>query len=396
MKGNLRNPKPISGLDASIRENKSLYFYMDVVNNRNLKAEEFFDYLTKKYNPNGDLFRKIDSLSGLLTPIRADKVNIVIQYKRAELRNKFELIKKLQNDFDKITDAQIDETIDVRKPNKTCMKTFLDIKKDNTDNIREELNTFLDDYLNNKKSFTEKEVYNYSQRLTKHISIIDYEKYVTFLIKKDNIKTIDINEVDQVIEVLRYFIKNLNENKNELKVLEYVIKIRLLQIEKYDEEIKTIESYLEKGTKGDIESLLNTIKRLKQDSYEILKLSMDKVDSIKIMGEENISSSITENKKKLLIWKMQKIDNYLNDYNRILNQLIKIKNILDKNDKDLLEKTKIYKSDVEESFINEILKSISETLNSYRRVCNLNTSDVKLEEMKDDYISKVYINKKGC
>ena len=119
MKGNLRNPKPISGLDASIRENKSLYFYMDVVNNRNLKAEEFFDYLTKKYSPNGDLFRKIDSLSRLLTPIRADKVNIVIQYKRAELRNKFELIKKLQNDFDKITDAQIDETIDVRKPNKT-------------------------------------------------------------------------------------------------------------------------------------------------------------------------------------------------------------------------------------------------------------------------------------
>lgn len=398
MKGNLRNPRPIRGLDASIRENEALYFYVDVVNNRNLKADEFFEYLTKKYSPKGDLWLKIDSLSKRLSPFRAEKVNIIIQYKRAESRNKIEQMIKLQNNFNKIGDVQISETEIKKNEKKTYIKTFDEENKKDDNKIKVELEQFLDDYLNDKKSFTEKEVYNYNQRLLNHISTIDQKKYIAFLIKSEHIKSIDFNEIDQVIEVLNYFIKNLNTTKNQLEILDYVVRLRLDQINDYDKEIKLLKSYLEKESNSDVQSIINASEELKVKSNEILDSCIEKVNSVYILGEENISPSITNNIKKLLIWKIQKIESYLTTYNRILNKLLEFKNIIETNDKDSLKEAKIYKvgkADIEESFIVETLKSISEALNSYRKVCNINISDAKLDEMKDYYIEKVYTNKRG-
>lgn len=142
----------MKGIGEAIEENEYLFFYMDVVNNRNLQAAEFFNYLNKKYGTNDYISNKINRLSDRISIIKANKLKTIIQYKRAELNNNIEKMQELKSDFDKIVDVKIDgeqsrSTYKYIVLDKNYEKKSEEVKE----KIKIELDEFLDDYLEEKK-----------------------------------------------------------------------------------------------------------------------------------------------------------------------------------------------------------------------------------------------------
>lgn len=390
MKGYLANPSHVKGLNNAIRENDYLFFYMDIVNHRNLTAKEFFKYINDKYGNNYRIMQRIEYMSYNISSYKADKLKIIINYKEADLDNKFEKIKKLEEDFKKIKNVEIEQYDGCN--NKNLIRTNAEIKSSvNIDEIKDDLNNLLDDYLSDEIDLSDRELTNFNARLLKHISFIDYKKYIDFFIKMNKIKIVNLGEIDQIIEVLEYFIKNLNNKLYKMEFCDYIIKIKKEEIASYDKEINHLMKKKELCAE-EIESQINTLIVLREESEKILESHTNIVRNTYIEGEENLGSSKTESISKLIIWKCQKIKNKLNNYKKVLGYLINFKNAVYNNDGDLSQIPKIYSVEIEDEFIVEMLKNISKILYEYKRVCAISLSDSKLNDVKHYYLKKVYKN----
>lgn len=212
-----------------------------------------------------------------------------------------------------------------------------------------------------------------------------------FILKKSNIQPISLKEINQIIEVLNYFVKNIKNNKIQLDICDHIIRLKLDEIEAYNKKIKKLEEELNvESDNKNTKLLIQELKKLKINAEEVLVSYIYRMQSIHIDGEDKLSPSIQSSAKKLLIWKINKTKCYLETYSKALNKLLEFKSIIENNDKESLMKFKISKSNIEENFILEVLKSISESLVVYRKVCDTMVSDSKLEEIKEDFIKKVY------
>lgn len=390
MKGILRNPSPFSGLNDAIRENEYLLFYKDIVNHRNMGAKEFFEYINNKYGDNYKIRKKIEYMSYNISSYKANKLEIIMNYKKAELSNRFENIKALETEFKKIKNVETEQS-NVKKSKNLVRKFSYESNLFDTDQIKKELNKLLDDYLNDDVNLSDRELETLNARLLKHISIIDYKKYIDFVIKRKKVEIVNLSDVNQIIEVLKYFIKNLNNKLYKIEFCDYIIKLKKKEIDNYNKEINRLAKKEYRDEK-EIKLQINTLILLSDAANEVLNSYINIACGIYIDGEEKLDSSITESISKLIIWKRQKIQKYIKNYNRILDYLINLKNIICNGDKKFLNGLRISSIEIEDDFIIEMLKSITKTLNGYKNICSISLSDSKLDDIKADYLKKVYKN----
>lgn len=383
MKGYLANPLPIKGLDESIRENNYLLFYKDIVNHRSMTAKEFFKYINNKYGENYKIMEKIEYMSYNISSYKANKLKIILNYKKAELSNKFEEMRALEEKFKKIKNVEIKEYNGEKS--KAKRYNF----KSNTDEIKKDLDKLLDDYLNDEINLTDRELKNLNARLLNHISLIDYKKYIDFVIKRKKVEVVNLNDINQIIEVLEFFIKNLNNKLYKIEFCSYIIKLKKEEIDSYD---KKINSLIKKKYNDDneINSQINTLIILRDEANKVLEFYDNTARDIYIDGEENLDSSKIESISKLNIWKCQRIEKYLKNYNRILDYFVSFKNMICNKDKKSLQDLKKCLVEIEDDFIIEMQKSITEILNQYKKICSISLSDSKLDDAKDYYLKKVY------
>lgn len=391
MKGYLANPTPFKGLDNAIRENKYLLFYADIVNHRKLNAKEFFEYINNKYGNNYKIMKKIDYMSYNISSYKANKLKLIIKYKEAELDNKLEEVQSLKSEFKKIKKVEVPKDNIVRS-NALVKKNGEEKVLFNIDKLKEDLNNSLDKYLNDEIDLSDRELINLNARLLNHMSIIDYKKYIDFIIKRKQIKAVSLKDIDQIIEVLEYFINNLNRKLYNIEFCNYIIKAKKDEISCYDKEIKCLKKNKEL-CKDEIELQINDLMMLRIEANKILNHYINIARSIYIKGEENLDISKKESISKLIIWKYQRIRSYLKNYKSVLEYLINFKNAVTNNDRHLLQVLKINSYQIEEDFIIEMIKDISKVLYGYKRVSNICLSDSKVDNAKEDYLKKVYNNK---
>lgn len=386
----MKKPYHVKGLDISIRENDYLFFYMDIVNHRNLKSKEFFEYINDKYGNNYRIMQKIEYLSYNISSYKADKLRIIMEYKKAELDNKFEKVKKLENDFKKIKNVEIEQYNGSN--NKNLIKTNAELKSlVNIDETMGNLGKILDDYLNDKIDLSSEKLTNLNNKLLKYFSQIGYEKYVDFVIKRKKVKIVNQIDINEDIEVLEYFIKNLNNNLYKIEFCDYIIKEKKKEITSYDKEINHLMKKKEL-CENEIESQINALIVLRDEANKVLNFYTDVVYGIHVDEEDKLDTSITSSISKLIIWKCQKMRTYLNNYKKALNYLNNFKNEISNDDGNLLNVSKIYLSEIKEESIREIINDISKILNVYKSISSASIADSKLGDVKHDYLRKVYKN----
>lgn len=191
-------------------ETEMYYVYSDIVNHRNLAPVAFFKYIHENY-------RSITNLNSIIKEMEkkglifcCNNIKLIIDYKEALLMHNKKLQEKLESKFRKIEDAK--EVLNKNVINESLY--YGDINKD------------IDNYLSENEGYNRCEYEKLIYKIQHQISDVDNEKYVTFIDRKHNVKSIDIKEIDELIEILKYFIKNLETNLWEFEFYHYVLETR--------------------------------------------------------------------------------------------------------------------------------------------------------------------------
>lgn len=395
MKGNLRNPRPIAGLSIAIIENKYLEFWVDIINHRHLEENEFFKYI-KKYGKISEINRKIEYISYHMSSIKANQIKLIIDYKRAMLEKDNMKIENLKDSFNKITSVKL--VSDNYVNNNKTINYDLPSEEFNKD----EVNNLINDFLKGK-GIPENKLESLRERIRKHLKDLDYKTVNDFNIKLLNIDIVSKDEINQIIEVLNYFIINVQNNIVILDDLYSNYMLFLSDIKELSKENKILQAkkvQLESKKENNLIEIKNKLEKTEKEIKEISKkitkeeLEMTKCGELikNFMPEVNdkLCDAYKNNISRLYISKSAKLKNYLKNYRIVLEYLVSFKNKVENNEDFEDFSSKLKHLDLEEDYIKDIIDNARTIIRYYKNMNKYNLTDKKLEDMKKDYISKVY------
>lgn len=328
-----------------------IYFAEDLINKRNLDDKDFFSFIKTKYENIREFRRDITFCREVLSSELANQMEVILNYKLASLHNDEEALKKYREDFFKIKNVKFNfgETSYDKPKGSIC---FTKAKSYERAGEKPELiDKALKSYINNENLEQAKSILKIDSKLSEYIKtnlnyISDYEQYVEFYIKYYKIKKININELNELIIVLNFFLQNLKDNYSKLIIY------------------RTNPKYYEK---------------------EIRNMKVDKT--------KDLSSFVVDNISRLCQYKLKRIDAIYQSYDEILKYFEKLKSFLE-------EKSKIPKAvsyhklvNIKEEFLNNEYKIILEFFRNYKSISvtdKINDDDI--EKIRNLYLEKVIEN----
>lgn len=268
-------------ITESTKEIRGKYnaFYEIVVKNRENTLDEIIEVLNNRLNMNFDkaMFIKfIKQIKNEISATKGEELIVIYNYINA----------KANNDNNRLLLYTAKLTLIDRKKEENRQKTLKSIetrnngiiaKQERHSELIDEVNEMFDNVLNDTKEVSRDEVITRMQFIKRYLKELDYDKYLNFLFKYNNLNSISKEEIEQLNEVIDYFITNLINN--------------LLTLKK-----------------------INT-----KNEEEVLNASKLPVD-----GEDSVDDSIKNKPGRLLKWKISKIEGKLAFYERYKEMLIKL------------------------------------------------------------------------
>lgn len=342
----LRPARTRRGNYKKVSECENYYFLEDFINKKDLNDSEFLEYITKRYGTLPKIKGRINYIRENISYIIAHKLETILKYKTGSK----EIKQQLEEEFNKIKNVRINPGIELRTNNKSL---YLDNTSGRNQKIMMEkpsrINTALEEYINGKSEDEVKEILKISSNMNEYIKtnlkyVQSLEKYILFFMKYNNVDTIEINELDQMIEVLRFFVENLETTYNKF--------------ESYSEDISKYE---------------------------------DDIRSFYISGEENLGETKTSSLCKLYNWKVNKIKFLLSEYRNVLNSYLQIRLLLEtKEDINIKFIGKTEFKNIEEEFLMNYYLELREGLKYYKELSRITTvEDEKIDELKKIYLNKI-------
>lgn len=334
------------------------YIYSDIVNNRNLSPIEFFKYLRDNYESIDYIKSMIKKMEkdGLI--VCANNIKTIMTYKEAILMHNKKLEKELEPKFKKIKYAK-----KVLKKNDIRYEL---LQRERNNKKQSNINLEIENYLNEDKVYDETEYEKLRYKISRRIKDVENEKYIMFINKKYDIQSIDMKEIDELIETLEFFIRNLKNNLWKFEIYFYIIRSR----EKEYERLNSLKNKLRVKEKIDkLESIIDLYSKMAQTELQDIKVDCN-IPILLIC-----SSKITA------------MRNMLQGYSKLLNKLIDFK------DKTSDIKGKLPKAKIEDEFILKMIDEINILLTGYYSIYG--SSYKKVNEIKEDYLKKyVYDSRK--
>lgn len=370
-------PIRYAGYHNAVQDNIYFDFYTDMVNNKDLPAKEFFKYIEDKYNLKrfDHIYLKVETMEGTVSSYKAEKLRTIIEYKKACLNNDIAKINELKDAFDSIKKEESDTTVMLKK-NKPFVPNIK--KREKNSNLSDE------------------QLYLKSRRLSRHEKNIDINRVLNYIIEKNEIKTINKKDLDDLRKVIKFFIKNLEINYGELLLCQYIVTTRKEELNSLDKRIKTKEKtliniiYKDEEEKDEIKKVLEKFYHEKDKLIDMIDSYGNTAKKIYIKGEESLKDHIANNLGRLCTWKVKKLEVYIKLYKKVLDYIDTFIKTLE--NKDDIGKISTIAIDIDDEFIIEILNDIHNFIIGYRDVSKTIVSDKKLCKIKDDYIKKLYID----
>ena len=326
------------------RENcKKLYLLF--VENKNLNYSKFIEAINTKMNKNYNekmLKNYIYFIRQNMSVSKSEVMNDILNYTIAKEKNDFKKINTLEKKIN------VNDYVEYKKQTILVDKVNLeDIKmKQNIDHkisvaqIKEKMNNVIKEN-DDKKDTSKKSDALLLTSIKKNIREIDPEKYVDFLIVNNDISVTSIEELDQFLQVINYFITNIQYKIDTLK------------------------------------------------SYNI-SVDEDKIRNFYITNEETLTKAYTDSIIKLYNWKLNRLENLLDKYKILYNSIIEVKNTMHIKNPEKIASTDLCKIKEDEQFVYDYYKQLEKIKKQYENnVKKLNT----IGQEGINKIEKVYMKK---
>lgn len=328
--------------------------YSDIVNNRNLNPVAFFKYIYDNYESLDFVKKTIEKMEndGLIS--LAYNLKIIIDYKEAILMNNKNTTEKLEPEFKKINNVR--STLDKNDIRSSCY--YAKKKKLEEDSI----NLVIDDYLKQNDECDDYEYMKLIYKISNHIKDVDNEKYIRLIDRKYNINKIDKKEIDELIEILEYFLKNLKANLWEFEIYYYIFKTNKKEYEKLNK----------RKNKTKVKDKIERVE-------SIINLYSNKI------REELTDIKVNDKNPELVICncKIVALRNMIKEYSKLLNELIILKDKLNSNN---INGVKIPPVKINDDYILSIVNEIKTLLKGYNDI--MGVSIKRKNEIKEEFLKK--------
>lgn len=311
--------------------------YQEILRIKTKTIKEIDEIIFKKYKAHFDE-NLLKDLKGISSS-KFEEISYIYLYKLALDNNDRikELLYKAKLDLiESKKEEKIKKTIEAkeRRQNK------LEEKEAKRNDELKELNNIMDGVISGTKEIDKEQFNQKMQSIRLRLSEIDKDKYIDFLFALKNVNSISKEEINELLEVFEYFIKNLENNYNYLSDSNIPMKDRL-----------------EKGSK------------------------------LKIAGEDTLDSLYKNNPNRLNNWRIDKLEKELNLYNNYKNMLLSIRdeeNIDAANQLSAQDKKTL---DTQEDFVKDFYSNYKNANDLYnKKIKKLNTiPPIQVDEMNDKF-----------
>lgn len=357
-------------------------FYMDIIKNKDLGPIAFFGYIYKKYRSFNNVEIILNKMYENGNKYKADILKIIFDYKEACLYKNRDKIGELKQKFDSISNK-----LNFKLPSKSPV----DKQPKTSTNFIEPIDVIneIDEYLISNHTYTKSQINKIKSHMFTYKKYIDIEKYADIIIKNRNINKISQKELDEIIEILKYFIYHLNDTLEKLQ--EY--KNNMLSINKKMkncyQKIVNIKENKNKTIKS--KSKLEIFTYEYKELEKLLEIYRKKLDSIYIEGEEELNQKKYGYVTVLCNWKIIKVKGSIKAYDKLLKDIIGFSDALNSN-KDKLIEINPSTINVDEDYLINIIKHIKSIISGYRQIPVKHLTEEETEKMKTYYIEKLYKN----
>lgn len=346
----LRPPRTRKYNDRKVIELEYYYFCEDFINSRHLSTNEFFSYMNKKYGSLTRINYKINYYKENISLYYAHKMEVILSYKLACKDNDIRKMISLREEFDSIKNVKINNPIGKsHKLGEIKISNNIRKTKYNEDRLQK-VNMAIKRYLKGASDEEVRKILQTKEPIYYHINssisyISNIEDYIQFIIKYNKINKISSVEINQILEVIQFFIINLRKN------------------------FETFVSY-----------------------KDALEENEPLIRNFHISNEENLK--ISESLKKLYIWKLNRLKTMLDKYILLYNSIMGIKMFIE-GDKTEIQKLLqgVSLKYVDEEFLFEYYSNLKVVLNLYRKIDrNININDDLKDKIKKLYLNNIYEN----
>ena len=272
----------INGMSSDyFKTRKNFYnnFYLLVTSNSNLGYSDLINRLESKFGiklSKEELIDKLKEMKNTYSADKAEEVCIIINLAINRDKGKKEKIMLYETKLKMINEKKVS----VKKGESRRKVEHYNGNygnKDKHDTNFEEANELMDKVINNEE-YNKEELSKKLQFIKRYLKEFDQEKYIDFVIKYSKIETISIEELKQLLEVVRFFKTNIGKHISEF---------------------------------NEVDS---------EDDEKIKELS--KLD---VIGSKDLDSSMINYPKKLFTWKKNKLEKEFilyNKYEKMLESII--------------------------------------------------------------------------
>lgn len=334
-----------------IRRCELIYFVEDVINKRNLSDEEFFKFIKTKHENTRGFKRTIIFCREILSSDLANQMEVIFNYKLASLNNDEEALKKYRKDFVKIKNIKLHfiEESGNKTPMKNSCKTLPSCKRaeEKPGLIDKALKSYIDDADEKKAKSILQINSNLNEYIKSNINYIDdYEQYIKFYIKYCKLEKISVNEINEFIIIVKFFLQNLKDTYE--KLMEY----------------KTNTSHYE-----------------------------EEIRNIKVDKAEDLSEVICNNINRLCQYKLKRVNVIYESYASFLEYLEELKSFLE-NQNEIPSIVPCKKMvNIKEEFLIQGYKTILNILKNYKVLSNIDkVNDDNLSKIKSLYLENMIEN----
>ena len=308
--------------EYSMKKARSAYFYDIVINNREKTFEELLSILSDKMSMEMDketISKLLKEMKTMISVTKAQELTYIINLMILKNSDRKDKIKYYENQL-----LEIEKSREEKK-----QKTLNSLKrKDEREHEKEEKHAeaveeaenIMNRVINSEEEINRKDIASKVHFIRKNLKDFDKDKYLEFVFKYNNLQSFSKEELAELSEVIDYFIYHLNKNIDRLKNID----------ENNEEEI-----------------------------IEASKLPVD--------GEENLDEVIKIKPKRLLRWKITKMEKRVEVF-KLCKEILDSVNKEDINSAkkiDTVTKKQILEQEefVSDFFIN--LKNASDSYNFY-------------------------------
>lgn len=320
--------------EYSMKKARSAYFYDIVINNREKTFEELLSILSDKMSMEMDketISKMLKEMKTMISVTKAQELTYIINLmilKNSDRKDKIKYYEEKLLEIEKTREEKVEKTMN-------SLKRKEEKKEEKKEKHAEEIKAaevIMDRVINDDEDIDRKELIKKVQFIKRNLKEIDKDKYLDFIFKYNNIESFSREELLQLSEVLNYFIVHLDKNIE-----------RIHNLNEYNEE-------------------------------EIVEASKLPVD-----GEESLDEAIKAKPRRLLRWKLTKMEKRLETYSlckEILDGVIEQDDLSGTKRIDTPAKRQLLEQEefVADFFIN--LKNANDSYNMYiKNLVNIAPND---------------------